>query len=93
MHRRASALRAGASPPLDRTAGWIPREIYFGRHRGHSCHQSSDPLLERLQFVRHARFGGPQLEAQCNQSLLGAVVQVVFYTAARIIGGRDDTSA
>ncbi len=71
-----------------------PRNLlHFCRNPGHNRHQPSDPLLERLQFVRHARFGAPQLEAQCNQSLLGAVMQVAFYTAARIVGGRDDTRA
>jgi hypothetical protein len=68
-----------------------PRDLlHLRRNPGHSCHQPSDLLLERLQFVRHTRFRGPQLKAQRDQRLLGAVVQVAFQTAARIIGGRDD---
>jgi hypothetical protein len=71
-----------------------PRDLlHFGRNPGHSCHQPGDPRLEWLQFGRHARFGGTQLKTQRNQPLLGAVVQVAFYAAARIIGRRDDTGA
>jgi hypothetical protein len=36
---------------------------------------------------------GPQPKAQRNQPLLGAVMQVAFQTAARIIGGRHDADA
>jgi hypothetical protein len=44
--------------------------------------------------VREARtLRRPVAQAKRDKPLLGAVVQVAFQAAARIIGGRDDTGA
>jgi hypothetical protein len=65
---------------------YSPRDLlHLVRNRGRSRHQPSDPRFERLQFVRHARIRGPQPKIQRNQLLLGAVMQVAFQTAARVI--------
>jgi hypothetical protein len=48
-------------------------------------------LLEVTEFGRRRLLGHPQLQSQRDQPLLGSVVQVTFQTAARVIGGGDDS--
>ena len=44
-----------------------------------------------MQFGGHRCFGCAQFQPQGDQTLFGAVVQITFEPAPRIVSGRDDS--
>ncbi len=59
VQRRASVLRAGPSPPLDRMAGWIPREISW-----RSCETPvRPPTMSEICSLSEGRSGGTEASA------------------------------
>ena len=92
--RRARVLSAGPSPPWTGSRDeFHVRSLADPLRRRLIRTRVRKLLLERRQFGRHARLCGAQLKTQCDQPLLGAVVQIAFETAARVVGGRDDAGA
>ena len=88
-------LESGREPSLrqDRrvdAAGQLPELV---ERAGQAVrHAGQRPLRLDLMW-RHSFLGGAQLQAQRDQALLDAVVEVAFDAAARLVGGGDHAGA
>jgi len=74
--RRASVLSAGATPPCDRIAGWMPREI---RCSSSDTAVSPDAISQTCVLKPFSSLGidaaNPRaLQTQRDEPLLGAIV-------------------
>ena len=93
--RCASARNAGPRPPLERIAGWIPREISCRSSTAatnpvatpDSCVAEVVPLRGKVRLRRAHR------QAERDEPLLRAVVEVALDPPARLVRCGDDASA